>query len=426
MGEPLTSASQRTDRPRGAAGIVLALGPFALGYFLSYTFRSVNAVAAPNLVRDVGVTAGELGLLTAAYLLAFALFQLPLGVLLDRHGPRIVQAALLVVAALGSFLFAAGTDALTLTLARGLIGLGFAGALMSGFKAVVEWLPEDRRAFGNACVMAFGALGVIAATVPAEVAIGMFGWRAVFVGLGVATLVTSALVMLLVPRRARPPTPSSETVSGQFAAALRIYRSRTFLILVPFVATTNGTGLAIQSLWSGPWLRDVLGFDRDGVAAALLAMGVAFLVGTLLSGVVADRLARRGIHILTVMLGFLAVSLASQLVLVLQWTQAALLAWVLLGMTSQSGILSYAWLSSRFGAAYSGRTNTAINLMIFLFAFAVQFGVGAIIDLFDVAADASYDPFAYQVAFAVFLGIQLAALVWYFAGHAALHRPEPA
>ena len=79
--------------------ILSALLPFAIGYFMSYLLRAVNAVVAPDLVKDLGLSPGQLGLLTAAYLGAFALFQLPLGVLLDRYGPRKVQAALLTVAA---------------------------------------------------------------------------------------------------------------------------------------------------------------------------------------------------------------------------------------------------------------------------------------------------------------------------------------
>ena len=120
------------------------LTPFALGYFLTYLLRAVNAVVAPDLVAEIGLSAAGLGLLTAAYLGAFALFQLPLGVLLDRYGPRRVQAALLGVAASGCLLFAYGSDALTLTAARALIGLGFSGGLMSGFKAIVLWVARRR------------------------------------------------------------------------------------------------------------------------------------------------------------------------------------------------------------------------------------------------------------------------------------------
>ena len=142
------------------------LTPFALGYFLTYLLRAVNAVVAPDLVSELGLDAAELGLLTAAYLGAFAIFQLPLGVLLDRYGPRRVQAALVAVAGAGCVLFAIGSNGLTLTVARAMIGMGFAGGLMSGFKAVVLWVPEPRRALANAFVMSFGALGLLTATAP--------------------------------------------------------------------------------------------------------------------------------------------------------------------------------------------------------------------------------------------------------------------
>src|SRR5262245_41476384 len=99
-----------------AASMALrVLAPFAAGYFLTYLLRAVNAVVAPDLVGELGLSAADLGLLTASYLGAFALFQLPLGVLLDRYGPRRVQAALVSVAAIGCALFAIGGDVFTLT-----------------------------------------------------------------------------------------------------------------------------------------------------------------------------------------------------------------------------------------------------------------------------------------------------------------------
>jgi MFS family permease len=185
-----------------ATTLLIVLAPFAFGYFLSNLFRAVNAVVAPNLAADLGLGAAALGLLTSAYLFAFALFQLPLGVLLDRFGPRRVQTALLACAATGSLLFATGQDSATLTCARALIGLGFAGGLMSGFKAVVLWVPEPRRALANAAIMSFGALGILVATVPTELAVQAVGWRAVFVGLAAITFAVAALIFVAVPERA--------------------------------------------------------------------------------------------------------------------------------------------------------------------------------------------------------------------------------
>jgi predicted MFS family arabinose efflux permease len=413
------SARPQRLRPTALAGIVsLVLAPFALGYFLSYLFRAVNAVVGPNLAADLGLSAAELGLLTSAYLFAFALFQLPLGVLLDRFGPRRVQAALLACAATGSLLFAIGQGIATLTFARALIGLGFAGGLMSGFKAVVLWVPEPRRALANAAIMSFGALGVLVATVPTELAVAAVGWRAVFVGLAAITFAVASLIFLAVPEQGAGT--AGERLSAQIASLLRILRDPVFWRLAPLLATTAGTHIAIQTLWAGPWFRDVAGLDRIGVANHLMVMAVAFLVGILLSGAVADWLVRRGVGLLTVMLGFLALFLVSQLAIVLEWTAFNLPMWVAFGMTGQVAVLAYPWLSSYFGAAASGRATTAMNLVLFLFAFGAQYAIGAIIDRFETGASGGYDPRGYQVGFGVFLAAQLLALVWYLLGRRAL------
>lgn len=409
------TSNPKTSKPRGtAATLLIVLGPFALGYFLSYLFRSVNAVVAPNLVSDIGLTAGELGLLTAAYLFAFAAFQLPLGVLLDRHGPRRVQAALLCCAAVGSLLFSLAEGAATLTVARALIGLGFAGGLMSGFKAVVLWVPEPRRALANAGVMVFGALGILVATVPVEIAVQAVGWRAVFLSLAAITLAVAALVFLAVPERST--SADGHGLLGQIGSLVGIYRSPAFWRLAPLLATSAGTHIGIQTLWSGPWFRDIADLDRSGVATHLMYMAIAFLVGILLSGAVADWFVRRGVDLLTVMICFLLVFFCAELAIVLQWTSITLLMWVVFGLTGQASILAYPWLASYFGAELSGRANTAMNLLVFMSAFGVQYAIGEIIDLFPTTAAGGYHARGYQIGFGVFVAAQFLALIWYFLG----------
>mgnify|MGYP006412548417 CR=1 FL=1 len=95
--------------------------PFALGYFLSYLYRVVNAVIAPDLISEMGLGASDLGLMTSAYFLTFALFQLPLGMLLDHYGPRKTEAILLLFAATGAFVFA-GSTSLTCSHAASAVG----------------------------------------------------------------------------------------------------------------------------------------------------------------------------------------------------------------------------------------------------------------------------------------------------------------
>jgi MFS family permease len=392
---------------------LMALVPFGLGYFMSYLFRAVNAVVATDLVRDLGLTASELGLLTSAYLLAFALWQLPLGILLDQYGPRRVQTVLLLVAALGAVLFALGQNALYLTIARGLIGVGVAGGLMSGFKAVVLWVPEPRRALANSYVMSLGAIGLLVSTVPTELAVVEIGWRGVFLVLAAVTALVALSIFLIVPER--PGTQSPDSLRSQIGIIGGIYSDRAFLALAPVLAATAGVHIGIQTLWAGTWFRDVAGLDRAGVAHELFLMAAAFFVGILASGAIADWFVRRGVGVLTVMLGFLLVFLLAQALIVFDIAILRRPAWLAFGMSGQVAILAYPWLSSYFGAKRSGRANTAMNLVIFGSAFAIQYIAGWIIDFYPRTPSGGYPPASYQTAFGFFLVIELLALAWFVA-----------
>jgi predicted MFS family arabinose efflux permease len=390
--------------------------PFGLGYFLSYLFRAANAVVAPDLVAELMLDAGSLGFLTAAYLLMFSLFQLPLGVLLDRYGPRRVQAGLLLIAAVGAALFALGRDVVTLTIARGLIGLGFAGGLMASFKAVVVFVPEPRRALASSTVMSLGALGLLVSTSPLAALVQVYGWRGVFLGLAVITLAVGALIYAVVPRP--DPIGQPAPLTSQIKTIFDIMRDRAFLRLAPMLGVSAGTHIAIQTLWAAPWLRDIAGLDRTLAAQHLFWMAFAFFAGILTTGIVADWLVRRGFNILDVLLTYLLCFFAAQALIV--FNIAALPSWLLFGMLGQVAILAFPWLSSYFGAALSGRANAAMNLMVFGSAFLCQWGIGAIIDLFPRTAGGGYPLAAYQAGFGLFLALQIAGLLWYLPARSRL------
>src|SRR3954468_13073940 len=138
--------------------LVVVFAPFAGGYFLSFFFRNVTAVISKDLAGEFSLTPADLGFLTSMYLLTFAAFQLPLGVLLDRYGPRRVVAVLMCSAAAGALVFALAKDLTTLSIGRALIGLGVSAGLMVAIKAFSLWFPA-RLATMNGIYLAVGGLG---------------------------------------------------------------------------------------------------------------------------------------------------------------------------------------------------------------------------------------------------------------------------
>jgi predicted MFS family arabinose efflux permease len=388
---------------------MLVFLPFAAGYFLSYVFRTVNAVISPNLVSEFGLSAASLGLLTSVYFLAFAILQIPVGLMLDRIGPRRTNAWLLLCAGTGAVIFSMASGVAGLLLGRALIGLGVAAGLMSSIKAFTLWFPLERLPALTGRMLFVGGLGAISATVPVEAALQFVDWRGLFRILAAATFVAAALVFLTVPEKHsdRP----HESLADQFNGTIGVYASPLFWRLAFGTTLFQGINMSVQGLWAGPWLVDVAGMGRPAVAFHLLVLGIAAMCGFLFWGALAARLARRGITPMSVLIGASAIYLLIQLLIVFGASDLALPIWIGWGFFGTSGSLAFAILSQSFPISLSGRATTALNLLVFMTAFASQWGFGAIVDHWP-SESGGYQPEGYAVAFGVFFTLQLCGFIW--------------
>lgn len=387
--------------------------PFACGNFFSYLYRSVNAVVSPSLRVELDLDAAALGLLTAAYFFSFAAFQIPLGVLLDRYGPRRVQATLYCVAGLGALLFALAESLPALIAARALIGLGAAGGLMAALKAFALWFPRDKLALVNGWYFGSGGLGALFATEPVAWGVGQVGWRGVFVVLAAGTVAAAALIFATVPEKRGSAAGGS--LLEQTRALAAIYRDPFFWRVVPLMFTCASSNMAIQGLWAGPWLTDVEGLTPDAAAQGLFAMAFALTVGTLLSGSAANALGRFGVSLGGAAAVGATLYIAVQIAIVLRPGLPPAALWAAFGLAFPLVTVVFAALAQRYPPSHIGRVNTAANVLIFSAAFSYQYGLGAIVDLWDKLPSGAYPPAAYVAAFAVAIATQASALAWYLA-----------
>jgi predicted MFS family arabinose efflux permease len=387
--------------------------PFALGYFLSYLYRVVNAVLAPDLASELGIGPSELGLLTAAYFITFAAFQLPLGVLLDRFGPRKIESFLLVFAAAGAFIFSKAESVTGLVIGRAFIGFGVSSCLMAAFKAFVLWFRKEQLPFINGLQMAAGGFGALTATAPVEAALRVTDWRGIFFILSITTLAVAAVVFAVVPEK--KIEQNGDSINVQLKGIVQVFSSLTFWRIAPVTVMSQTAFLAIQGLWSGPWLRDVAGLEREMIAQILFMIAAAMIAGFIFMGAVAERLSRLGIKPIAVAVAGMAAFMITQVLLILEVTTWASTVWVLFGIFGTTGIIPYAVLSQSFPLHLSGRVNTGVNLLVFICAFAAQWGIGAIINLWPAPATGGYATPGYRAGFAMMLCLQVLGLLWFFA-----------
>jgi len=402
-----------------ARPIVCVLLPFAAGYYLSFLFRSINAVIAGDLSAELGLTAADLGLLTSAYFLVFSAVVLPCGVLIDRYGPRIVDSGLLVLAAAGSIVFALADGVWTLMLGRALIGMGVAVALMGGLKAILLWFPPERVALANGWYIMLGALGALSATGPAEMVVQGVGWRGLFAILAAASALVALLILLVVPEKDQARSAASSQKIG-FPA---IFGDPRFLRIAPLAAIGIGTSFSLQGLWAAPWLTDVAGLDRSAVVEHLTLMAAVLAASALALGALAERLRRLGLSTELFLAGTLALSMAAQLALLLGLPVPSVLLFAVIASGGGTHILSFAILARYFPKEVAGRANAALGVLNMGAAFCLQSLSGFIIARWP-ADGGHYPAVAHQAAMATGLGLQLIALGVFFAPKRHL-KPAP-
>jgi MFS family permease len=402
----LTAPRLAKDPVENRSLILRVFLPFVFGYYIAYLFRTINAVMAAPLATEMGLGADDLGLLTSVYFVTFAAAQIPIGILLDRYGPRRVQSVLLVVAAVGSTLFAVSDHFLMLLIGRALIGLGVASAMTAGLKALVLWFPGDRVPLLNGLMVMLGALGAVTATLPADLLLDWIGWRELFGMFAALTAASAVMIYLIVPEAT--PVPS-----GAVSAGLRkVYADPRFWRVAPLSASCIGTAWALQGLWAAQWLKDVEDLDRAGVVFHLFAMAVALSLGAMLLGVAADRLRMRGVGP-EILLGLVAaVFIATQFALILRLPVPSYLQWAVVAAVGAATVLSFAILAEYFPKQLAGRANGALNLFHIAAAFAVQYATGVVLQHWTPQAG-HYPEIAYQTAFALNLALQVVAWIWF-------------
>ncbi len=394
----------------GVAVFCLVFLPFALGHYLSCLLRGVNAVLTAELLGAIALTPAQLGLLTSAFFLAFALVQLPIGMALDRYGPRTVQLWLLALAALGVWLFSRGHSFAELMWARALMGAGLGGCFMAAVKAISCAIVPARLPSVHGYLIAVGGLGAATATLPVKLALHYTDWRGVFLGLALAALAIGVLIRLLSPAMPRPATVHSVSKVSVWS----VYRDPGFRRTIALILLPHMVFFGVQGLWVGRWLADVGGMSDDSVAYLLYLGMAAVIFGAIGMGMLTEWAGRRGIAPMQLAAVGIVLFIAVQVAMACNVVPSLPMLSVLFTLLGTVTGLEYAIVAQSMPASLTGRAATCLNLLIFTGAFLAQAGFGLILGCWPLNSLQQYPPQAYQVAFGVLAALQLPGLAMFF------------
>jgi predicted MFS family arabinose efflux permease len=389
--------------------------PLAGLNFVNQASRTLIATIGPLLAVEFALSASELGLLAAMFFAAYGAAQLPVGLAIDVWGARRVQTVLALVAASGFLLCALATGPLGLAVGRVVTGFGISAGLIAMLKVNTQWYPKERVAGLTGLGVFVGAMGSVAATVPAALLVPLLGWRGVFLLLGAMAIAVSAWIFLSVPDRGPGPAAPRRSLFAETREFGRIFAHPAFVRLAPAIALLSAMNFTYQGLWAGPWLRDVAGLDDQGRATLLLVYAVGLMLGSAGLGQAASVLQRRGWSAMAMPFAAIGGMAVVQAALILVPATDPLLLgvlWFLFAFFGAGGPAGYAAVGQRFGAELAGSVATAINVAMLVMVFALQNATGWILDLWPRTATGGWASSGYGWALAMTLALQLASIAW--------------
>ncbi len=388
-------------KPRDA---VMVFAAFASAYFVSTLLRAITATLSPVLTQELNLQAHELGLLAGGFSLGFALVQIPMGDWLDRYGPKKTAIVLMAFAVLGCVAFAVAENFYGLWLARILTGIGVSGCLMAPLTGNRRWLTPPAQMSANSWLLMTGSLGMLTSTLPVQWLLPLTGWRVLFIGVAVVLVVSMIAIFIWTPKwkiikHHETGEADNHIQGGWLSSYIEVMAHPYFRRSAPIGFMAYGSFLAIQTLWAGPWMVNVAGYSQVQSAQGLFAINLAMLICFGWWGWVVPRLQNKGMTIEGLVKRGYPLSLLSLGALLCISPQYSGITLILYCLSSSVIAMVQPTVGLSYPARLAGKALCAYNLVIFLGIFAVQWGLGIMIDAFG-SAGISQDN-SYRAAFFV-------------------------
>jgi len=387
---------------------VLIFFVFASGYFLSCLLRAITATLSPLLTSEFNLLAGDLGLLAGGYFLGFASMQIPLGYLLDKHGPKKIVSSFLLIAIVGTGSFALAQSFSGLLISRILIGVGVSACLMGPLTGYRIWFADEYQQRANSWMLMIASTGFVFSTLPVQILLPVIGWRWIFGGITILIFLVIILTLFFIPSWEKEEKNNNEKNIGSLSD---VWKNKFFISTIPLGLFNYGGIMAVQTLWAGPWMIRVAGYDPVESATGLFWINLTMLISFFVWGYILPKINNLGLGTMKLLKFGLPISYLSLFIIVISGENAGTIHFIIYIFTSIVLTLTQPAVAMRFPTSLAGKSLTSFNLLIFLGTFIMQWGIGLIIDLSQFFGKGEIQSF--QISFFVYLIICIFSYLYF-------------
>ena len=387
---------------------VIIFSVFACGYFISALLRAITATLSPLLTSEFSLSAGDLGLLAGGYFLGFASMQIPLGYLLDKHGPKKIVSSFLLIAIIGTIAFALAQNFAGLLLSRILIGVGVSACLMGPLTAYRIWLADEYQQRANAWMLMVLSMGFVFSTLPVQILLPVIGWRWVFGLIAILIFLVILMTIFFIPKWKNNET--NEELNNNSSLSI-VWKNQFFLSTIPLGLFNYGGMVAIQTLWAGPWMVRVSGYNPMESATGLFWINITMLIAFFIFGYILPKVTKLGFETMKIMKIGLPISYVSLLMIIFLGNNAGALFFTIYLLTSIVLTLTQPAVALSFPTKIAGTSLTSFNLLIFVGTFIMQWSIGVAIDISKYLGFSETKSF--QIAFSLYLIICVISYLYF-------------
>ncbi|RTE66073.1 MFS transporter [Amphritea opalescens] len=261
---------------------MIELAVLCAAYSISLFYRGMLAVIAPELSTELLLNESQLGLLSSAFFISFAVAQIPCGIALDRFGGRVTIASCLWFAVSGALLLSFTESYYWALLGQLLIGLGCAPVFTGAMLFIGRCFEASRFGYIAALVITIGSIGDLLGTMPLAMLAETIGWRD---SMRLIAMLTALVALLCCYRLSSDkPTHNFESPLTMITGMFSILRIKELWLLFPMFLFSYAVLMTIRGVWSGPYLADLYHSGAAERGKVLMAMSLAMALGTFMLG----------------------------------------------------------------------------------------------------------------------------------------------